>query len=1078
MPNEKPSRDAIFCAAIEIAEQDKRDAYVAEASGGDAELRQQVAKLVAAHFQAGNFLENPAAGTATVSAGTTTDAIGTILADKYKLIEAIGGGGMGTVYMAQQTEPVKRLVAVKVIKAGMDSRSVLARFDAERQALAMMDHPNIARVFDAGATADGLPFFVMELVKGVPITRFCDDHKLNPRNRLELFVQVCQAIQHAHQKGIIHRDIKPSNVLVAMFDDRPVPKVIDFGVAKATGSQLTDHTLVTNFGAVVGTPEYMSPEQASFNQMDVDTRSDVYALGVLLYELLTGVTPVDRKSLGQAAVLEILRIVREVEPPRPSERLSTSEALPSIAANRHTEPSKLTLLLRGELDWVVMKALEKDRTRRYETANALARDVQRYLADEVVEARPPSAGYRLRKYVRKHKMAFAMAGMAAALLLFGIAATVWQAVRATDAEAEARENERQALLERDQKEQARKDAVRNEAKALAAAAAEKFAKEAEAVQRKKAEAAALAEAIQRKKAEAATVAEKKARDAEAAQRKQAEAVASLLESVFKGLDPKEAAYDLRKQLVDKLDAVAASLDKDYAGEPLLRARLREALGWTQYGLGEPRKAVVLHELALAERRQHLPPDHLDLFDSMNNLGRAYHGAGQLDKALPLLEQALKKSKTNLGPDHFTTLTIMGNLAEAYQDVRQFAKALPLFEQVLEKRKIKLSPEHPRTLSTMNSLAVAWMNDGQLDKALLLLKLTLEKRQTVLGLDHTDTITSLNNLALAYQAVGQLDKALPLHKKALATLKTTLGADHLHTLKSMNNLALTYKALGQTDKALPLLEQTAEKLKAKIGPDHPDTLAAQANLAAAYSVAHQLDKAVALFEQTLKKQKAKVGPDHPDTLTTMNNLAVAYQDAGQPKNAILLFEEALEKAKGKFGANNCTTLTFTINLAMAYQAAGKLDREEPLLREILIQRRRMDDQESLGVAGSLANLGLNLLRQGKYADAEPVVRECLAIRTQRMPEAWSTFNTHSMLGGSLLGQKKYAEAEPLLLKGYQGMKQREAKIPAIAKNRLTEALDRLIDLNTATNRPEEAKKLQAERARYGKSPPRAPKPPVK
>src|SRR5579862_4827561 len=298
----------------------------------------------------------------------------------YKLLQKLGEGGMGEVWMAAELGPVKRTVALKVIKAGMDTGQVLARFEAERQALALMDHPNIAKVFEAGKTEQGRPYFVMELVKGVPITKYCDDNRLTLRQRLELFVPVCLAIQHAHQKGIIHRDIKPSNVLVTLYDDRPVPKVIDFGVAKAAGPALTDRTLMTGFGAVVGTPEYMSPEQANLNNLDVDTRSDVYSLGVLLYELLTGTTPVDRKSLGKAALLEILRVVREVEAPRPSAKLSSSDTLPSVAANRGTEPAKLSKLMKGELDWVLLKALEKDRTRRYETANGLARDIQRYLA--------------------------------------------------------------------------------------------------------------------------------------------------------------------------------------------------------------------------------------------------------------------------------------------------------------------------------------------------------------------------------------------------------------------------------------------------------------------------------------------------------------------------------------------------------------------------------------------------------------------------------------------------------------------------------------------------------------------------
>jgi serine/threonine protein kinase len=396
---------SLFLAASELSDLAERAAFLERECGADAELRARVEALLRANDDSplpppeppdrtGPFTpDSPSRDE--VSADPTVF-VGATIAGKYKLVEEIGEGGMGSVYMAQQTEPVRRAVAVKVIKAGMDTRAVLARFEAERQALAMMDHPNIAKVLDAGTTESGRPYFVMELVKGVPITQFCDARKLTPRARLELFVPVCQALQHAHQKGIIHRDIKPSNVLVALYDDRPVPKVIDFGVAKAAGQPLTDKTLMTGYGAVVGTPEYMSPEQASFNQLDVDTRSDVYALGVLLYELLTGSTPIDRKSLGRAALLEVLRLVREVEAPRPSTKLSTSEALPSIAANRGTEPAKLAKLLRGELDWVVMKALEKDRTRRYETANALARDIQRYLADELVEARPPSGTHGCR----------------------------------------------------------------------------------------------------------------------------------------------------------------------------------------------------------------------------------------------------------------------------------------------------------------------------------------------------------------------------------------------------------------------------------------------------------------------------------------------------------------------------------------------------------------------------------------------------------------------------------------------------------------------------------------------------------
>src|SRR5579864_243843 len=377
-------------------------AFLDEKCGADAELRAQVEQLLRAHQAIGSIHVGDDEPGATIDQQVSTPPGSRI--GPYKLIEQIGEGGMGTVYMAQQIQPVQRKVALKVIKAGMDSRQVIARFEAERQALATMDHVNIARVLDAGATESGLPYFVMELVHGVPITQYCDDNHLTPRERLELFIPVCQAIQHAHQKGIIHRDIKPSNVMVTLYDGRPVPKVIDFGVAKAMGQQLTELTLVTGFGNIVGTLEYMSPEQAEMSALGVDTRSDIYSLGVLLYELLTGSTPLTHKRMKEAAYGEILRMIKEEEPPRPSTRLSDSgAALASISANRHTEPAKLATLVRGELDWIVMKTLEKDRNRRYETAKDVAADVQRYLCDEAVQACPPSAWYRFRKFARRNK---------------------------------------------------------------------------------------------------------------------------------------------------------------------------------------------------------------------------------------------------------------------------------------------------------------------------------------------------------------------------------------------------------------------------------------------------------------------------------------------------------------------------------------------------------------------------------------------------------------------------------------------------------------------------------------------------
>ena len=457
MAHDDTSLDSIFCGAIEIASSEERAAFIAQACGSDDELRRRVERLIDAHFQAGNFLESPPAwATRTVGSAPSTEDAGAEIGP-YRLLQAIGEGGMGTVFMAEQTRPVRRTVALKIIKAGMDSRQVLARFAAERQALALMDHPNIAKVLDAGTTDSRRPYFVMELVKGIPITGFCDKNRLTLRERLELFIPVCQAVQHAHQKGIIHRDLKPSNVLIALYDGQPVPKVIDFGVAKATGQRLTDQTLFTEFGAVVGTLEYMSPEQAELNQLDIDTRSDIYSLGVLLYELLTGSTPLERKRIKESALLEVLRVIREEESPRPSLRLSTTEELPTIAACRHVEPQKLRGLVRGELDWIVMKALEKDRNRRYETANGLAADLRRYLEDEPVQACPPSAGYRMRRLIRRNKLAISTVLLVAAALVVGIVVSTWQAMRARDAERLAENRLGAEKSARSQAEAARAD---------------------------------------------------------------------------------------------------------------------------------------------------------------------------------------------------------------------------------------------------------------------------------------------------------------------------------------------------------------------------------------------------------------------------------------------------------------------------------------------------------------------------------------------------------------------------------------------------------------------------------------------
>jgi eukaryotic-like serine/threonine-protein kinase len=967
---------------------------------------------------------------------------GTILAGKYRLSERIGEGGMGSVWVAHQSEPVKRKVAVKLIKAGMDSKSVLARFEAERQALAVMDHPTIAKVLDGGLH-DGRPFFVMELVKGVPITEYCDACKLKPKERLELFVPVCQAIQHAHQKGIIHRDIKPSNVLIALYDDKPVPKVIDFGIAKATGGTLTEHTIETAFGGVVGTPQYMSPEQASLNNLDIDTRSDVYSLGVLLYELLTGSPPFARKELEKKGLLEILRVVREEEPPRPSTKLSTAAALPSLSASRGTEPKKLTGLLRNELDWIVMKALEKDRARRYETANGFAADVQRYLSGEAVVAHPPSTAYRLKKFVRRNKGQVIAASLVLFALVAGIAGTTLGFLEARRQTVFAREKEAEAVTQAG-------IAQANESLAntrLQEVEAEKRKVEAEKkrADEEKKIAQAVSDFLQNKLlAQADTTAQANA----------------LLKAG--GLASEAKLNPTVRELLDRTakelahDKIEANLPK----QPLVQAHILQTVGEAYRGIGEAATGLPFLERSVELFKATLGPDHHDTLISMSNLIVGYHTAGKLDKALPLCEETLARMKAKLGPDHNDTLTGMNNLAAGYHAAGKLDLALPLYEETLKIQKTKLGPDHPHTLRSMGNLAEAYRAAGKLDKALPLYEETFTLSKAKLGPDHPHTLATMNSLAVGYREAGKLDKALSLYEETLTLQKAKLGRHHPDTLRTMHNHAEGYRVAGKLDKALSLYEETLALQKAKLGPDHSDTLSSMSHLAACYWSMKQLDKSVPLFEEVLPLREKKLGRGHPDTQMTVANLGVNYRDTGRLKEAIPLLEEAYQSSKKIPG------LRFVLpQLIAAYVKAGQPAGVAKLIDERLPEIRKTLPKDGPELASQLVPFGKTLLDAKGYAEAEPLFREGLAIREKVQPDSWQTFFTQSLLGGALLGQKKYADAEPLLVKGYEGMKAREKTIPRGGELRIPEALDRLIELYTALGKADEAKKYRELRAKY-------------
>jgi serine/threonine protein kinase len=599
---ERPSsEESIFRQALEIPSVAQRAAYLDAACKGNRQLRAGVDSLLQAHEKSQDLVDAPQPLIPPYVQTSMRDGPGTVIGP-YKLLQQLGEGGMGTVFMAEQREPIERRVALKIIRPGMDTDQVITRFQAERQALALMEHPNIARVLDAGTTPKGRPFFVMELVKGIPINQYCDEHQLNIRQRLALFMPLCQAVQHAHQKGIIHRDLKPSNVLVADYDHTPVPKIIDFGVAKALSQRLTERTMFTQFGQVVGTLEYMSPEQAKLNQLDIDTRSDIYSLGVMLYELLTGTTPF-QKELRSAAFDEGLRIIKEEEPPNPSTRLSKSETLPAIAANRKMEPTQLNRAVRGELDWIVMKCLEKERGRRYETASTLAADLERYLNDEPVQACPPSLSYRLKKLARRNRGPVLAALLVILTMVGGTAASIWQTVRATRAERDAVAGWADAELN-----------------AQAAAAAGQKADQA----RIEAE-------------EARTQAQRAATRAEAVNH-------FLIESLLGTASA--SAHPGQKAMVSVLNNATRNLDRLFAGQTESEAAVRLTVGELYYSLRLPAEAEPHLQRGLDLRRatraatlDPLKAEDAETLHAMKHLGQLLRARGDLARAEPLLRQS-------------------------------------------------------------------------------------------------------------------------------------------------------------------------------------------------------------------------------------------------------------------------------------------------------------------------------------------------------------------------------------------------------------------------------------------------------
>ena len=896
-----PKVETLFCEAIKMNNSAEREVFLAGACGTDDELREQVSQLVADHFRAGGFLNFRAPTIDETVDLSNVERAGSRIG-QYKLLEQIGEGGMGSVFMAEQSIPVHRHVALKIIKAGMDTKQVIARFEAERQALAIMDHPNIAKVFEAGATNSGRPYFVMELVKGIPITKYCDEKRLKIRERLELMIPVCHAIQHAHQKGIIHRDIKPSNVLVAQYDGRPVPKVIDFGVSKATAQKLTEKTMFTGHGQIVGTLEYMSPEQAEPNQLDIDTRSDVYSLGVLLYELLTGTTPIDATKLRSAAFGEMLRMIREEEPLRPSYRLSTIETLANVAANRRLEPGKLGGLMRGELDWIVMMALEKARDDRYESANAFAADIQRFLAEEQVLACPPAIKYRLSKFVKKHKAILMTTSLVAVSLLLGTVLSIWQLVLATKAEKLATEAANQSKSVLDFYQQAVLEAARPEDFEGGLGKDVTLRQAIDAAEPKIAIAFSTHPLV------------------EASVRNELGNTYRHLGETKKAIAEHLRALDLRKahlepQNLDTLDSML-NLASDY----------REA--------GQLDLALQLSEETLRLAKAKIGNEHSFTLACMSELGLVYSDSGRMDAATELHESALKIATDTLGLEDPSTLRSMKNLAGVYRETNKLSQAILLYEKVFEIAKRRFGENHPNMLLITTGLGSAYWQAHDPVKALPLLKKTLELQTAKLGRDHPNTLHTITALADAHffnDADPNVNEALSLYREAYDLGRAKQGADHPDSLIRMDNLAHVLRSAEKKDESLAVFKEMYSLMTDKLGTENPDTQGCKFQLALAYRDVEQLDQAIPLFQEIYQSRKSELGPADNKTLAIQRELADTLSAAKEFTVAESLYRELLE-IQTLIGQERIETQLAKLWLGRNLFLQEKFAAAEPLLPE--------------------------------------------------------------------------------------------------------------------------------------------------